>query len=160
MKHRTRDFFPMIVVAVAIGLSSCASSGTVKSEIEASIPDTAFEIHLYSDQSPEDYLGYIRRRLEMKGFTVLRYSAVDQNMATTSADIGRRLTLAIYVTVSYDVNVSKTLAVFSGIQGRDEGFVGAARWNPIKDDQAYAFGSLAEVVSEFDYEDLVYIVEM
>jgi len=155
-----------LVLLLSAGLASCASSGQGMGDVDTEIPDTAFEIHLYSDRSPDDYLGFIRRRLEMQGFDVVRYSAVDQNMATAALGIGRQLTLSVFVTVTHDEDVSRTRAVFSGIQGRpgaspgdDPTLVGAARWNTLGDDQAYAFGRLAQIVNRIEHEQIVYAVE-
>ena len=151
-----------ILLLATVITSGCASTGSGASEIEASIPESAFEIHLYSDQGEEDYLGFIRRRLEMQGFEVAQFSTVDQNLATIPTDIGRQLSLAILVSVANDPDVGKTRAVFSGIQGRGQDpadLVGGARWSQTDDNLAFAFSRLAQIADRIDHDRLVYAVE-
>jgi hypothetical protein len=57
------------------------------------------------------------------------------------------------------MDVDKTRAVFSGIQGRDGQLIGSARWNHMDDDQAYAFSRMAQIVNRIEHDQIVYAVE-
>lgn len=130
------------------------------SDLEAAFPENAKEIRLFSTQSPDDYLGFIRRRLEMTGIPVLIFSAVDRKLTTSSTPIfGRPSSLTVYVTVIDDPDAGMSRASFSGVQSRDGATVGTARWSSSRDDLAFGFSRLAEIANRITHDKLIYAVE-
>lgn len=71
-------------------------------------------------------------------------------------DVGRQTSLTVFASTDYDVNVSRTIARFSGLVGDERGI---ARWNSSDDEQALAFKALAEYVQKIEHEHLVYAVQ-
>lgn len=147
----------VLLTLFSIGVNGCSSSNSAKPAFDSSsIPDTAFEVHLYSERDPDDYIGYIRRRLEWIGFSIGDYDPVNRTVRTLSMDVGRQTSLTIFASTDYDVNVSRTIARFSGLVGDERGI---ARWNSSDDEQALAFKALAEYVQKIEHEHLVYAVQ-
>jgi len=157
MKYCLAVSFVVLLAIFSIGVSGCSSSNSGRPAFDPStIPNTAFEIHLYSERDPDDYIGYIRRRLEALGLDIGDYSSVDRTVRTISMNVGRGTFLMIFASTNYDVNVSRTIARFSGLVGDDRGM---ARWNTSNDEQAFAFQMLAEYVIKIEHEHLVYAVQ-
>ncbi len=157
MKRLTTIISSFSLFGAFIWIGGCASSGGASALTEA-IPEGAVEIRLYSDLDPESFLNACRQRLEREGFNIGNYSSVDGTLRTNFQDIGRRVSLAVMISVEIDPVVSKTVAVLEGLQGVETEVMGPAVWSSSGGDPAWAFRALAETASHIEHENLVYRV--
>ena len=153
----TRLPYFLIISFFCAGLAGCASSDSGRPSFdESTLPDTAYEIHLYTDRSPDDFLLYIRQRLETEGFNIGEYSSVKKTVWALNPQIGRGIDLTMFASTEYDPVTEKTLAKLSGILGNEGGI---AQWSTNDDEQAYAFRVMAEYCYKMKYDNLVYAVQ-
>jgi len=154
----TRLFSSILFLAVlSIGTGGCSSSNSATTDLDdSSIPDTAYEIHIYSQKSPEDYLGYIRRRLESEGFNIGDFSIEKRTVWGTRPQIGRGLSLTVFASTDYDEVAGQTFARVSGVLGDERGI---ARWSTSDDEQAFAFKEMLRYCQNMEHEQLVFAVQ-
>ena len=145
IKRNVSIGFAILLAVMGIGIGGCSSSNTTNTAIdESTIPENAYAILLYTSQSPEDYLGYIRRQSEGAGFNVRDFSIVRKEI------YANRGGLEIRVLTKYDLVADKTVATITGsgssLQESDDS---RSRW----------FKAILEFCQTLEYDDLVFLEE-
>jgi len=112
----------ILIALIFAGLGGCASSNSGTPALDESpIPETAYEIHLYSQKNPDDFLTHIRRRLESEGFNIGDYSSAKLTLWGVRPQIGRGLEMTVFASTENDPVTDLTVARISGILGDERG---------------------------------------
>lgn len=154
-------------------LTGCAASSPSSISVDSSsvdtssIPDMALEVLLHSSKTPDEYLGYIRQRLEQIGFSIETYNTNVREIWTGEAFAAGR-SMILKVTCDYDATYLTTIARLSARISYDKRINPAfedeseidtfAYWTTNDDYHARAFVQLIDVAQRIEHDELEYAV--